>query len=174
MNKLKLTKYQIILMILFFIIYTITVQISSRSILEKQIQDMPNNMNMKADVTLFWLNIVTIVFALILIIFQSLIYKIIVGVLGSKEKFSIGLNLFLFLGAVLPSSIIIALLTLFNHGMSVSQNIWVNTLSILLSTFIYSVLLWYFSVIEKRKILIVFLVIAILNIIISIFKFLGT
>ncbi|PTJ01958.1 hypothetical protein BU046_12745, partial [Staphylococcus simulans] len=165
MDKLKLTKYQVVLMVLFFIVYTATLQISSRSILEKQVQNMPSGMNISQEAALFWVNIATIFFGIILVIFQSLIYKVIISILGIRKNFSIGMNLFLFLSAILPGSIIIALFTFLNKGISISQNLWVNIFSVFFSTFMYSILLWYFSIIKRRKIIVVFSVIFLLNII---------
>ncbi|MBF7025566.1 hypothetical protein [Staphylococcus kloosii] len=171
MNKLKLSNYQIVITILFFIIYTITIQISARPILIDQIKNIPQDIKIDSDWALFWANIVTVTLSVILVIFQSLIYKIIIGFIGTKNNYSIGLNLFLFLSSLLPSFIFIALLTYFNESIRVFENVWINIISIIFSSFIYSFLLWSCSIIEKRKAVIVFFVIGLLNVLIAILKF---
>ncbi|MDN6414070.1 hypothetical protein OXR01_08965 [Staphylococcus gallinarum] len=169
---IKLTKYQVVLTVLFVIIYTATIQISAKSILENKVEHMPIDIHINSALALFWLNILTVLCGLILIIFQSLIYKIIVGVLGTKQKFSIGLNVFLFITSILPGAVITAVLTLLNNGISVSQNFLIIIFTILLSAGLYSVILWCFSIIDKSKIKLVFLIITILNALVSLFKLL--
>ncbi|MGV3042342.1 hypothetical protein [Staphylococcus rostri] len=85
MNKLKLTKYQVVLTILLFVCYSITVQIASKSILQDEVTTMPKELTMNPDVALFWLNIAIIISSIILVVIQALIYKMIVGWLGVKR-----------------------------------------------------------------------------------------
>lgn len=171
MKKVKLTKYKVLVLILLILIYTVTIQISSRSILEQQVENMPQDMNLDANTTLFWLNLATIVFALFLAVFQSVIYKFIVGMIAGEKSFSIGFNLYIFFLSILPSSIVIAFATYLNDGVSISENIFVSISSMLLSSLLYGLLLFYYSIIEKRKIILVVMVIVLLNTIINILKF---
>lgn len=172
MGKIKLTKYQVFVVLLLVLIYTATIQISSRSILEQQVKNMPQDMNFDTNTALFWLNIGTIVFALILAVFQSVIYKFIVGMIGTERSFSIGFNLYIFFLSILPSSIVIAFVTHLNGGISIYENIFVSLLSIIVSSLLYGLLLFYYSIIKQRKIVLVVMVIVLLNTIINIFKFL--
>ncbi|WP_259200525.1 hypothetical protein [Staphylococcus americanisciuri] len=132
---------------------------------------MPGDIHLDADVALFWMNIVMIVFGVFLVFFQSIIYKFIVGFIGVQRSFSIGFNLFLFTLSILPSSIVIALVTYLNNGISVSQNIWINMFSMLISAVLYGMLLVFYSIIEKRKALIIVLIVILLNTIINMLKF---
>jgi hypothetical protein len=171
MNKLKLSNYQIVITILFFVIYTITIQISARPLLKDQIKNIPQDIKVDSDWALFWANIVTVSLSVLLVIFQSLIYKVIIGFIGTKNSYSIGLNMFLFLSSLLPSFIFIALFTYFNDSIRVFENVWINVTSIIFSSFIYSFLLWSCAIVEKRKSITVFFVISLLNILIAILKF---
>ncbi|MDO5376418.1 MAG: hypothetical protein Q4F01_09600 [Staphylococcus rostri] len=163
MNKLKLTKYQVVLTILLFVCYSITVQIASKSILQDEVTTMPKELTMNPDVALFWLNIAIIISSIILVVIQALIYKMIVGWLGVKREMSFGFSLLLWVSAVLTSGVITVLGTLLNDGMSVSQNAWFGLFTVVLSATVYGLLLWYFDVLEKQKAILVIIIISVLG-----------
>jgi hypothetical protein len=171
MKKLKLKNDQIVFTILFFIIFTITIQISTRSILINEAKNLPPDIAISSDMAVFWTNLILVILSVITVIILSLIFKMIVGFIGIKQSYSIGMNLFIYISSILPSFIIISLITYFNNGISVIENEWLSILSVILNSALYSILLQKFSIIEKRKAVIVFFVIGLLNVLITILKF---
>jgi hypothetical protein len=171
MKKLKLKNDQIVFTILFFIIFTITVQISTRSILINEAKNLPPDIPISSDMAVFWTNLILVILSVITVIILSLIFKMIVGFIGIKQSYSIGMNLFIYISSILPSFIIISLITYFNNGISVIENEWLSILSVILNSALYSILLQKFSIIEKRKAVIVLFVIGLLNVLIAILKF---
>jgi hypothetical protein len=171
MKKLKLKNDQIVFTILFFIIFTITIQISTRSILINEAKNLPPDIAISSDMAVFWTNLILVILSVITVIILSLIFKMIVGFIGIKQSYSIGMNLFIYISSILPSFIIISLITYFNNGISVIENEWLSILSVILNSALYSILLQKFSIIEKRKAVIVFFVIGLLNVLIAILKF---
>lgn len=119
----------------------------------------------------FWTNLILVILSVITVIILSLIFKMIVGFIGIKQSYSIGMNLYIYISSILPSFIIISLVTYFNNGISVIDNEWLSILSIILNSALYSILLRKFSIIERREAIITFVVMLLLNILIAILKF---
>lgn len=171
MKKLKLKNDQIVFTILFIIIFTITIQISTRSILINEAKNLPQDIPISSDMAVFWTNLILVILSVITVIILSLIFKMIVGFIGIKQSYSIGMNLYIYISSILPSFIIISLVTYFNNGISVIDNEWLSILSIILNSALYSILLRKFSIIERREAIITFVVMLLLNILIAILKF---
>jgi hypothetical protein len=171
MKKLKLKNDQIVYSLLFFIIFTITIQISTRSILLNEVENLSSDIPISTDLAVLWINLILVIFSVIAVIILSLILKFIVGFIGTKQNFSIGMNLYIYISSILPSFITISLVTYFNNGISVIDNEWLSILSIILNSALYSILLRKFSIIEKREAIITFVVMLLLNILIAILKF---
>ena len=171
MKKLKLKNDQIVYSLLFFIIFTITIQISTRSILLNEVENLSSDIPISTDLAVVWINLILVILSVIAVIILSLILKFIVGFIGTKQNFSIGMNLYIYISSILPSFIIISLVTYFNNGISVIDNEWLSILSIILNSALYSILLRKFSIIEKREAIITFVVMLLLNILIAILKF---
>ncbi|AVQ34747.1 hypothetical protein [Staphylococcus kloosii] len=171
MKKLKLKNDQIVYSLLFFIIFTITIQISTRSILLNEVENLSSDIPISTDLAVLWMNLILVIFSVIAVIILSLILKFIVGFIGTKQNFSIGMNLYIYISSILPSFITISLVTYFNNGISVIDNEWLSILSIILNSALYSILLRKFSIIEKREAIITFVVMLLLNILIAILKF---
>lgn len=96
MKKLKLKNDQIVFTILFFIIFTITIQISTRSILINEVKNLPQDIPISSDMAVFWTNLILVILSVITVIILSLIFKMIVGFIGIKQSYSIGMNLFIY------------------------------------------------------------------------------
>ncbi|MBF7023106.1 YIP1 family protein [Staphylococcus kloosii] len=171
MKKLKLKNDQIVYSLLFFIIFTITIQISTRSILLNEVENLSSDIPISTDLAVVWINLILVILSVIAVIILSLILKFIVSFIGTKQNFSIGMNLYIYISSILPSFIIISLVTYFNNGISVIDNEWLSILSIILNSALYSILLRKFSIIEKREAIITFVVMLLLNILIAILKF---
>ncbi|PTJ73820.1 hypothetical protein, partial [Staphylococcus kloosii] len=100
MKKLKLKNDQIVYSLLFFIIFTITIQISTRSILLNEVENLSSDIPISTDLAVLWMNLILVIFSVIAVIILSLILKFIVGFIGTKQNFSIGMNLYIYISSI--------------------------------------------------------------------------